>query len=57
MTGTFDGSSAKLYIDNNLVASDTFTTPTNANFPLYIGRNFAGGGFNWNGGIDEDAAL
>ena len=53
VTGTFDGSSAKLYVDNVLAASDTFTPPVNANFPLYIGRYFAGGGFNWNGGIDE----
>ena len=53
VTGTFDGSSAKLYVDNVLVASDTFTTPLNANFPLYIGRNFGGSGFNWNGGLDE----
>ena len=40
VTGTFDGSTAKLYVDNVLVASDTFTTPANASFPLYIGRNF-----------------
>ena len=51
VTGTYDGTTAKLYIDNVLVASDTFTAPFNANFPLYFARYFAGSGFNWNGGL------
>jgi hypothetical protein len=52
VTGTFDGFTAKLYVDTILVASDTFTAPGNTNLPLYIGMYY-GGGFGWNGVLDE----
>jgi hypothetical protein len=53
VTGTFDGVTGRLYVDGTLVASETFTAPANTNFPLYIGRWYAGSGFGWNGGIDQ----
>jgi hypothetical protein len=52
VTGTYDGTTGRLYVDGALVASDTFTAPANTNLPLYIGRYF-GGGYGWNGAIDE----
>jgi hypothetical protein len=51
--GTFDGATAKLYIDGAQVASETFTAPPNTNYPLYIGRYYGGTGYGWNGVIDE----
>jgi len=53
VTATFDGSSAKLYVDSVLVGSDTFSAPSPTNFPLYMGRYFASNGFGWNGAMDE----
>ena len=53
ITGTFDGVMAKLYVDNTLVATETFSGPPNTNFPLYIGRYYGGTGAGWNGSIDE----
>ena len=53
VTGTFDGTTAILYVDNVRVGSDTFTAPGNTNYPLYIGRYYGGTGYGWNAGIDE----
>jgi hypothetical protein len=53
VTGTFDGSHAILYVDGSQVATETFTSPGNTNFPLYIGRYYAATGYGWNGVIDE----
>jgi hypothetical protein len=53
ITGTYDGTTATLYVDNSVVATDTFTAPASASFPLYIGHFFNGGGYGWNGVIDE----
>jgi hypothetical protein len=53
VTATFDGATARLYVDNVLVASDTFTAPSNTNLPLYIGLYYGGSGYGWNGAIDE----
>jgi hypothetical protein len=53
VTATFDGATAKLYVDSALVATETFTQPGNTNYPLYIGQYFAGAGYNWNGALDE----
>jgi hypothetical protein len=53
VTGTFDGTTGRLYIDGALVSSETFTAPLNTNFPLYIGRAYAGNGWAWFGVIDE----
>jgi len=52
LTATFDGATAKLYVDGTVVGSDTFTA-TSTNLPLYIGRYFAANGNGWNGAIDE----
>ena len=40
LTATFDGATATLYVDNAMVASDTFTAPANTNYPLYIARYY-----------------
>jgi hypothetical protein len=53
LTATFDGTTGILYVDNSAVASDTFTAPASATYPLYIGRYYAGNGYDWNGVIDE----
>jgi len=53
VTATFDGTTARLYVDSVQVASDTFTAPPNANFPLYIGRYYGASAYGWNGAIDE----
>jgi hypothetical protein len=53
VTATFDGATARLYVDTALVGSDTFAAPTITNLPLYIGRYFAAPAFGWNGAIDE----
>jgi chitodextrinase len=53
VTATFDGAAAKLYVDNALVASDTFTAPLSTNLPLYIGQYYGGSAYGWNGAIDE----
>jgi chitodextrinase len=52
ITGTFDGATARLYVDAVMVASETFTAPPNTNYPVYIGQYY-GGGYGWNGAIDE----
>jgi chitodextrinase len=51
VTATYDGTTARLYVDNALVGSDTFTAPGNTNLPLYIGHSSYGNAFN--GAIDE----
>jgi photosystem II stability/assembly factor-like uncharacterized protein len=51
VTATYDGATARLYVDNALVGSDTFTAPGNTNLPLYIGHSVYGNGYN--GAIDE----
>ncbi len=53
LTATFDGATATLYVDNAVVATDTFTAPANTNYPLYIARYYGGNGYNWNGAMDE----
>ena len=53
VTGTYDGATARLYVDNAVAGSDTFTAPSNINLPLYIGISKGGGGYGWNGTIDE----
>ena len=53
VTATFDGTTARLYVDNAVVGSDTFLTPPNTNLPLYVGRYYGGSGNGWNGAIDE----
>jgi Concanavalin A-like lectin/glucanases superfamily len=52
VTATFDGSTATLYLDGTVVATDKFTAPSATNFPLYVGRYYAGGG-GWSGVIDD----
>jgi hypothetical protein len=53
VTATYDGTTGKLYVDGALAASETFMTPANTNFPLYIGRYYGSNGYGWQGGIDE----
>ena len=53
LTGTFDGTTARLYVDTALVASDTFTAPLNTNLPLHIGEDVSNSGYGWRGAIDE----
>jgi hypothetical protein len=53
VTATFDGATARLYVDNAVVGSDTFTAPSNTNLPLNIGISYVGSGYGWNGTIDE----
>ena len=53
VTATFDGTTAKLYVDDALVGGDTFSAPSNTNLPLYIGRYYAASLAGWNGAIDE----
>ena len=53
VTGTYDGTTGRLYVDGILVASETFAAPPNASFPLFIGRFSSANGYGWNGGIDE----
>jgi hypothetical protein len=53
VTATFDGATARLYVDNAVAGSDTFTAPSNTNLPLYIGISYVGSGYGWNGTIDE----
>jgi len=53
VTGTYDGATARLYVDTTLVASETFTAPPNTTYPLNIGRYYASNGYGWNGVLDE----
>ena len=53
VTGTYDGSTAILYVDGTQVATETFTAPSRISLPLYIGRFFGASGYGWNGMIDE----
>jgi chitodextrinase len=52
VTATFDGATARLYVDNAVVGSDTFT-PSTASLPFNIGVAYTGSGYGWNGTIDE----
>lgn len=52
VTGTFDGATAKLYVDNAVVASDTFTAPPPTSYHLHIGGT-GSNGYAWNGAMDE----
>jgi len=52
VTGTYDGTTAILYLDGVALASDTFTAPANASLPLYMGLAPNGSGA-WNGAMDE----
>jgi chitodextrinase len=53
ITGTYDGATARLYVDQNQIATETFKAPANASLPLYIGQYYGGSGYGWNGVIDE----
>jgi hypothetical protein len=53
VTGTYDGTVGRLYVDGALVSSETFTAPPNRNYPLYIGRYYGANGWSWSGAIDE----
>jgi hypothetical protein len=53
VTGTFDGTTAKLYVNNALVATDRVTAPASASYPLYIGRYYGYAAYAWTGSIDE----
>jgi hypothetical protein len=53
VTGTFDGAHATLYVDNAVVATDTFTAPVNTSLPLYMGRYYGGNGYAWYGQLDD----
>jgi uncharacterized repeat protein (TIGR01451 family) len=48
VTGTYDGTTAILYVDGAMVASDTFTAPANVTVPVEIGT----GALPWNGALD-----
>ncbi len=52
LTGTYDGTAVRIYVDGVLKQSKPSTTAIKAtNGELFIGS--AGGGFNWVGTIDE----
>jgi chitodextrinase len=53
ITGTYDGATARLYVDQSQVASDTFTPPESQSLPFHIGVSSEGSGSGWNGVIDE----
>ena len=53
VTATYDGTTARLYVDTSQVALDTFNAPATSNLPLYLGRYYASNAGGWNGGIDE----
>ncbi len=53
VTGAYDGTTARLYVDQTQVATETFKAPAGVSLPLYIGRYFGSSGSGWNGGIDE----
>ena len=53
VTGTYNGTTAVLYVDGVQVATDTFNAPAGISLPLYIGRYFGSNGYGWNGAIDE----
>ena len=53
VTGTFDGTTARLYVDTVLVASDTFTAPQPSSLPLHIGQDYNNSGYGWQGALDE----
>ena len=52
VAGTYDGTTGTLYVDGQAVASNTFTAPGATSLPVNIGA-YLGGGFVWNGRIDE----
>jgi large repetitive protein len=52
VTATYDGTTATLYVDGTVVATDTFTAPSARNLPFYMGRYYAGG-YGWNGSVDD----
>jgi chitodextrinase len=52
VTATYDGTTATLYVDGTVAATDTFTAPSATNLPLYVGKYY-GGGYIWNGSIDD----
>jgi hypothetical protein len=53
LTATYDGTVGRLYVDGALIASETFTSPGNTSYPLYVGRYYAASGYGWNGSVDE----
>ena len=52
VAGTYDGTTGLLYVDGGQVGSDTFSAPGPQSLSVYLGSCF-GGGFTWNGRIDE----
>jgi hypothetical protein len=52
VAGTYDGASGTLYVNGKAVASSAFPPPGPVSAPLYLGA-YVGGGFGWNGRIDE----
>ena len=57
LTGTFDGTTARLYVDTALVASDTFTAPLNTNLPLHIGEDVSNSGYGWRGALTKSDSI
>ncbi len=61
VVGTYDGITARLYVDGALVASGTYTAPlATSTAPLLIGGAASGlsswdAGWDWKGGVDEVA--
>jgi len=52
VAGTYDGTIGSLYVDGQLVGSDTFAAPGATSMPLYMGAAYNGAA-PWKGGIDE----
>jgi thermitase len=50
--GTYDGTTAILYVDGAMAASDTFTPPGNASLALNMGRSYTSGAV-WDGILDD----
>ncbi|MDD4991036.1 MAG: GH116 family glycosyl hydrolase [Paludibacter sp.] len=53
ITGTYDGSTIKFYVDGILKATTQVGALATSTGPLYIGETSAWGGREFNGGIDE----
>jgi hypothetical protein len=52
VTATYDGTTARLFVDTSQVGLETFNA-TATDLPLYIGRYYATNAGGWNGSIDE----
>jgi uncharacterized repeat protein (TIGR01451 family) len=51
VSGTYDGTTAVLYVDGVMVASDTFTAPADVSVPLQIGASWSNSAV-WDGALD-----